>query len=170
MNTDKPPLWSCTNILTSRHFKQFLKSLMSKAPPCLLTKTIWHVHLSPPARSMWYAAHAPICWSLTNTPSVYCHADRGSLRRVSFIIQCFYRLTGWPFDGTHWLISPASGRQAAGWADGLRGSSAEFTSVHCTVCVRHLDEDDASHSQPLASDLHIKNAIMQIITSIKWIF
>lgn len=45
----------------------------------------------------------------------------GFLRQVSSIIEWIHRLTGWPFDGTHWLIGPPSARQVAGQAGWRRG-------------------------------------------------
>lgn len=71
----------------------------------------------------------------------------GFLSHVSSIMEWFSRLTSWPFDGTHRLISPPSARQVAGQAGCWRRWSGDINaagSAQFSACARPL-----SHPKPL---------------------
>ena len=71
---------------------------------------------------------ALISWSVTNV-NISSHRMLPCrpcfLRHFSSIMEWFHRLAGWPFDGTHRLISPPSARQVmgqTGWLGGVLGT------------------------------------------------
>lgn len=84
------------------------------------------------------------------------------LRHISSIIQWFLPLAGWPFDGTHQLISPSSACQEVGWASWLRGDSGTWTpQVHLSsvlVWGIWIKEQPLSHFMTFL--LWVKNGVL----------
>lgn len=89
----------------------------------------------------------------------------GFLSHISSIMEWSRRLTRWPFDGTHQLISPPSARQLTGQVSSLEGGLMRRSSPQFSTRVEHLDVWASPECCPNSPEMALL-MIIQVLVSV----